>query len=159
VSIGVTPAARALIARDARDAAHQLLDRVETMYGDRLAVSDRKELLKLRARLAMKEGASEEQVHVLEETIALDPLDGEALMLLAQYRTGAGEIEAAADLYERAASLESFEAEAKLALGKLLVRQQRYAEALPLLRRVQVLEPRDTLQKYVEEVERLAQSR
>ena len=67
--------------------------------------------------------------------------------------------EKAAFYYERAASLEDFEAEAKVRHAQLLVGQSRYQEALPLLRRAQNLNPRDSVQEYLDQVERLAQVR
>jgi hypothetical protein len=57
------------------------------------------------------------------------------------------------------ASLEEFEAEAKVRHAQLLVKHGRYEEALPLLRHAQQLKPRDNLQDYLEQVERAAKSR
>jgi len=39
------------------------------------------------------------------------------------------------------------------------VSQGKYAEALPLLRRAQQLKPRENIQQYLEQVERVSQSR
>ena len=91
--------------------------------------------------------------------VALDPLDGEALILLGQHSSRAGEIEKAIFYYERAASLEKFEADAKVRHAQLLVKTGNYADALPLLRRAQQLKPRDNIQDYLEQVERVAKSR
>jgi tetratricopeptide (TPR) repeat protein len=86
-------------------------------------------------------------------------LDGEALILLGQHSSRAGETEKAIFYYERAASLEEFEADAKVRHAQLLVKHGRYEEALPLLHRAQQLKPRDNLQDYLEQVERAAKSR
>ena len=61
--------------------------------------------------------------------------------------------------FERAAGIEGFEADAKVRHAQLLVGQRRYAEALPLLRRAQAIQPRDNVQEYLEQVERAAQAR
>ncbi|MGQ0552969.1 MAG: tetratricopeptide repeat protein [Planctomycetota bacterium] len=152
-------AAKALTARGALAETRTLLQGLEAVHGARLALADRKDLLKLRARLAVAEGAGAEEVRVLEEIVALDPLDGDALLLLGQHSGRSGEAERAIFYYERAASLEAFEADAKVRHAQVLVGLGRYAESLPLLRRAQVLNPRENIQQYLEQVERVAQAR
>jgi tetratricopeptide (TPR) repeat protein len=152
-------AAKVLTARGALSQTQQLIERIEAVYGDQLDTSKRKDLLKLRARLAVANGASDEEVRVLEQIVALDPLDGEALILLGQHSSRAGEIEKAIFYYERAASLEAFEADAKVRHAQLLVKTGHYEAALPLLRRAQQLKPRDNIQDYLEQVERVAKGR
>ncbi|MDQ1271889.1 MAG: hypothetical protein QG591_519, partial [Planctomycetota bacterium] len=116
-------------------------------------------LLKLRARLAVAEGAGEEEARVLEEIVDLDPLDGDALILLGQHAGRSDNIEKAVFYYERAASIDKYEADAKVRHAQLLIGKNNYDEALPLLRRAQQLKPRDEVQKYLEQVERIAKSR
>jgi hypothetical protein len=43
--------------------------------------------------------------------------------------------------------------------AQLLVSKGRYGEALPLLRRAQTVQPRENVQQYLDQVERVAQSR
>ncbi len=93
---------------------------------------------------------------MLEEIVARDPLDGEALILLGQHCIRAGNTEKAIFYYERAESLEKFEADAKVRHAQLLVGSGQYDEALPLLRRAQQIDPRENVQKYLEQVERVA---
>jgi tetratricopeptide (TPR) repeat protein len=152
-------AAKVLTAHGAHAETRILLDAIETHRADRLETEERKEILKLRARIAMAEGAGEEEARILEEIVTLDPLDGDALILLGQYWSRMGETEKAIFHYERAASLEAFEADAKVRHAQLLVGESRYAEALPLLRRAQALKPRENVQEYLERVERVAQAR
>jgi tetratricopeptide (TPR) repeat protein len=107
----------------------------------------------------MAEGAgSAETVRVLEEIIKLDPLDGEALMLLGQ-NYAKEKPDQAIFYFERAANIESFEVNAKLRHAQVLVQMKRYADALPLLRRVQELKPREDVARYLEQVERAAKGR
>lgn len=152
-------AAKALAARSALAEASRLIAAIEAVHGERLSAADRKDLLKLRARIAVAQGAGGEEARVLEEIVALDPLDGEALILLGQHASRTGEPERAAFWYERAASLEAFEADAKVRHAQLLVGLGRYAEALPLLRRAQSIQPRENIQEYLVQVERVAQAR
>lgn len=150
--------ARVLAARGANPEARALIERIESGATDALEESARKDLLKIRARLAVAEGAGEEEVRVLEEIIELDPLDGDALILLGQNATRTGDIEKAIFYYERAAGIEAFEADAKVRHAQLLVRNGKYAEALPLLRRAQQVKPRDNVQEYLEQVESVAKN-
>lgn len=151
-------AAKVLAGRTALRETRQLIEHIEHLHGDRLASEDRKDLLKLRARLAVAEGSGEEEVRVLEEIVTLDPLDGEALILLGQHSNRTGDPEKAVFYYERAAHIEKHEADAKVRHAQLLVGQGKYEEALPLLRRAQMIKPRDNIQEYLEQVERVAKA-
>jgi tetratricopeptide (TPR) repeat protein len=152
-------AAQVLVARGALEQTNRLIARLATFPADELTKEQRKDLLKLRARIAVAEGSGEDEIEVLEEIVELDPLDGEALILLGQHQARAGEFEKAAFYYERAESLEKHEADAKVRHAQLLVQQSKYSEALPLLRRAQDLKPRDDVQKYLEQIERVAKTR
>jgi len=152
-------ASKVLITRGALDATKTLIQRIEELHGTKIGESDRKDLLKLRARIAVAEGAGAEEVRVLEQIVALDPLDGEALILLGQHAARNNDPEKAVFYYERAESLEKFEADARIRHAQLLVGQGKYNEALPLIRRAQELKPRDDVQRYLEQIERVAKSK
>ncbi|MBN1507681.1 MAG: tetratricopeptide repeat protein [Sedimentisphaerales bacterium] len=152
-------AAKVLVARGAIAETGQLIDRIEALYGDNLSKEDRKDLLKLHARIIVSKGSGEAEIAILEQIVALDPLDGEALILLGQHHARSGDVEKAVFSYERAESLEKYEADAKVRHAQLLVSQGEYAEALPLLRRAQDLKPRGDVQKYLDQVDRIAKSR
>ena len=102
--------------------------------------------------------ASEDSVRVLEEIVKLDPLDGEALMLLGQQAVQARDPDRALLYFERAASIESLEATARLRAAQTLVSMGRFQDAIPLLRRVQEIKPREDIARYLEQVERIARS-
>ncbi len=181
-------AAKALAARAAYTEMKELLDGIEKLRGDELADGERKDLLKLRARVAVAEGAGDEEARILEQIVKIDPLDGEALILLGQHSTRkwrqykADAATARADenrkqeaealarkadesfakaqfYYERAESLEDHEADALVRHAQLRVEAGKYSQAMPLLRRAQTLKHRDNVQKYLEQVERVAKSR
>src|SRR5690606_32707450 len=101
----------------------------------------------------------DDEAKILTEIVALDPLDGDALIKLGQYHARQGAIEQAVFHYERAAGITAFEADAKVRHAQLLVGQGKYGEAVPLLRRAQALRPRENIQQYLEQVERAAQAR
>lgn len=148
----------ALASRGANAEARQVADRMEAAFKDRLGEDDRRRILKVRARVASGEGNGDEAARVLAEIVALDPFDGDALVLLGQHYARAGELEKAAVYFERAANLEAFEPQAKLRLGQVMVQQAKYSEALPLLRRSQELKASEDLARYIEQVERLART-
>jgi tetratricopeptide (TPR) repeat protein len=148
-----------LAQRGALDQARILLARVKELQGQGMDDTSRMKMLKLEARMAVAEGESGGAVGVLEEIVALDPLDGEALILLGQHYARSDEPERAIFYFERAESLEEFEAEAKIRHAQVLVGQSKYGEALPLLKRANELEPRDDVARYMDQVERIARQR
>jgi tetratricopeptide (TPR) repeat protein len=152
-------AAKVLAARGALAETGELVERIQKLRGDRLETGVQKDLLKLRARLAVAKGAGDEEAKVLERIIALDPLDGEALLLLGQHSQRSGDMGKAVFYYQRAAAIEDYEADAKVRQAQVFVQTGKYAEALPLLRQAQDLKPREHVQKYLEQVERIARSR
>ena len=150
-------AAKILAGRGSLEQSKRILSRVAE-HQAALDPDNLKELLKLQARVAVAEGGSGDVVAILEKVVEVDPLDGEALMLLAQHY-GRNVPEKAIDYYERAANIEKYEAEAKLRHGQLLVGQAKYQDALPLLRRAYELKPRSDIEDYLKQVERIAKSR
>jgi tetratricopeptide (TPR) repeat protein len=151
-------AAKSIAANGAFEDVHCLIDAVEAIHGDTLSPLERKELLKLAARIAVAEGQGTEEARLLEEVVVLDPLDGDALILLGLHAARNGDQERGIFYLERAANIAGVEAEAKRRHGQLLVNRERYAEALPLLRRSQTLSPSNALGDYIEQVERVAKT-
>lgn len=150
----------ALAARGGATQARDLAARVRAAYGESMPDDDRKRLLKLQARLAMEHGDGDEQTAaVLEEVIRIDPLDGDALLLLGRYHAARRAHDQAIFYFERAASLEAFEARAKVHHAKSLLDLDRAAEALPLLRRAQEIKPREDMARWIEQVERTVRSK
>ncbi len=152
--------AELLVAHGANGQAQALAARIHQVWDDKLEDSDRHRLLKLEARVSMsKGGGTPETAAILEEIVKLDPLDGDALMMLGGHYSRQNEPDRAIFYYERAASLEAFEVNAKVRHAQLLVGLGRYSDALPLLRRAQEVKPRDDIARYLEQVERIAKAR
>lgn len=152
-------AAKVLTTRGAMDETRDIVAKIEEIHKDDLAPEDKKDLLKLQARLAVAAGAGEEEAKVLEQIVEIDPLDGEALILLGQHAGRANDDAKAVFYYERAEALPDYEADAKVRHAQLLIGKGKYDEALPLLRRAQQIKPRENIQKYLEAVERIAKSK
>ena len=150
-------AAGILASRGALNEAKRVLDRVAE-HKEALEKKELQEMLKLQARIAVADGGGDDVVKILEEVVDVDPLDGEAWILLGQHY-GRNDPEKAIMKYEMAASIEAYEAEAKLYHGQLLVGMAKYNDALPLLRRAYDLKPREDIADYIEQVERIAKTR
>lgn len=153
-------AAEYLAARGGAKQALQLTEHIRSTFGESIPAAERTKLLKLQARLAMAEGTGDEEAAAaLAELIRLDPLDGDALLLLGQYQQRKGEPDQAIFYFERAAGIEAFEARAKIYQAQVLVGLNRYPEALVLLRRAQEIKPREDIARYIEQVERISRQR
>jgi Flp pilus assembly protein TadD len=148
-----------LVARGALSEARELITLTRRETADRISDAEQRQLLKLDARVAAAEGQGAAAVKTLEEIVALDPLDGDALLLLGQHYSKQGDPARAQFSYERAANLAPFEADAKLRLAQLLVTQAKFAEAVPLLKRANELKPQESVARYLDQVERIAKSR
>lgn len=86
-----------------------------------------------------------------------DPLDGEALLLLADHHAGNGGRELAEMLLERAAKVDGTRAEALMSHGRLLVEDREYADGLKLIEQSLALQPRAGMEEYVAAVRRFAE--
>ena len=149
-----------LASRGGVAAANALIEVIKANAAETLSDAQRTKLLKLQARLAMSAGKGDDATAAaLEEIVQMDPLDGEALMLLGQHYNRAAKPDHAIMYYERAAGIDAFTANAKVKITQILVSQARFAEALPLLRDAQSLKPRDDVARYIEQVERASKSK
>ena len=151
-------AAEVLLAKQGYQAAREMLQKLGE--GDReLSASDRLRVLKLEARIGMAEGREAAAAELLARVAEQDPLDGETLLLLGGHHQKEGRPEKAAFYYETAGNIEAFEADAKVRLAQLYAGSGKYAEAIPLLKRAQELKPRDSVGKFLEDLERFLKSR
>jgi len=150
-------AANVMVLRGGYEAAGPLVAALRERFADSMSETQTKDLLKLQARLASAKGEGG-AAEALEEIVRLDPLDGEALILLGQEYRRTGDPIKAAFAFERAAAMDRFEAKAKRLHGQLLVSTGDYAAALPLLRRAQALEPSENLRSFIDQVERVGRT-
>ncbi len=151
-------AADILAGRGALAQAKNVARRIRSQLAAVLSEEETLNLSKLEARIAVAEGEGGEAVRILEEVVTRDPLDGAALMLIGQHYASAGDPERAIIYYERAAGIDRYEAPAKLRHAQVLVGQSRYEDAVPLLKRVQEIKPREQVSLLLAQVERLARA-
>ncbi|MEM1453447.1 MAG: tetratricopeptide repeat protein [Planctomycetota bacterium] len=137
-------------------AASQLLDGIEGYFDGRLEPETNATLLKLRAKIAARNGDAAGQVAALEEIVRNNPLDGDALILLGEALASSGRLEEGLMQFDVAARIDGFEARAKVEHGRTLVRNGRYAEAVPLLKASLQVEDSASVRRYLEGVEKAA---
>lgn len=150
---GVRPA-EILVSRGALPQAQTLLEKIRSL-GAPTGDAELK-LLKLEARVAMSTGRGDKGIATLEAIVQRSPLDGEALLLAGDYYARNGQPEKAEFRYDAAAKLEAHAPDAFLKHAQLKVQQQKYTEAVELLRRAQKAKPRDSVARYLERVEQVA---
>jgi tetratricopeptide (TPR) repeat protein len=152
-------AAEVLNARGAPAEAGILLEKLKAYTGGNLEPDKKKKMLKLEAKIASAQGKSAESAAVLEQILKDDPLDGDALLLLGQHYAKSNQPEKAIFLFERAEGMEPFEADARVRHAQVLVTSGKYEEAVPLLKRAQEIKARDSIARYLEQIERLLKTR
>lgn len=130
-----------------------------SLYQPELAVKENRKLRSAFQRtMAMAEletGESEAGAKRVEKLLTTNPLDGDALLLLAKFREEKDQTEEAIILLEQAAVIPEKKAMALLSHGRILVNQFRYEEALKLLDESFAIAPTDSLKIYIEAIREL----
>lgn len=156
---GPLRAAEILVGRDGLAPARDILSEVEVTAGNQLDEKAKLQILRLKSRIAKAEGRDEEAASMLERIVEIDPLDGDSLIMLGQHYAASSQNEKAKFLFERAANLDDFTADANVRLAQLLVSESKYGEAIPLLERAQQIKPRDSVAKFLDDLQRFVKSR
>jgi tetratricopeptide (TPR) repeat protein len=156
---GPLRAAEILLAKEGYDAARRLLEKVRKSRSGQMERADEIKVLKVEAKIGMAEGAEDTAAEVLKTVVEKDPLDGESLILLGQFHQRKGELEKAANLFETAIGIKAFEMDASVRLAQLKVGQGKYEEAIPLLKRAQAIQARDSVGRFLEDLERFMKTR
>lgn len=167
-------AGEVLAQRGAYAEAKQVLGGIDETFG-KLDEATHVRRMKTRARIAMAEEAFDEGVRILKEMVNANPLDGEALMQLAEHhykrasedRGPSEENRIQAIFYwERALKVAAVEAEAGVRLAQALLAQsaadadkskraEKVQRGIELLKRSQELKPRESVGRYLADLERM----
>ena len=150
--------AEIMTARGSYPQALAVIADIRKRFSGMLTDEQKLDILRLDARIyiALKKG--EEVIPILEQLIERDPLDGQALLLLAEFYSNKGDSAgyARADIfYDRAAKIRDWEEKALLAWARSYVSREKYGDAIPLLERLQVLDPQDHIARYLEQVRKV----
>ncbi|MEJ5237953.1 MAG: tetratricopeptide repeat protein [Limisphaera sp.] len=151
-------AAEVLLAQGQTAVVGALLDAIHRVEGA-LPPAVQNQRLRLHARWLWAEGKAEAALERLEECLRRFPADGQALLLAGDWYAHAGDREKAEFRYQAAAQIEAVAPDALVKHAQLLVRHQEYRRAAELLQRAQRLRPREPVQRYLDEVVKLATSR
>ncbi|MGF1483883.1 MAG: tetratricopeptide repeat protein [Opitutales bacterium] len=151
-------AAEVLLGRNALAESEQFIATLREKIGESLSPAQELAVLNLEAELALARGNDDEAAEKLERITEQDPLNGKALILLADYYAKNDEAAEAAFFYERAAKVAEFEARALTRHAQLLVSQSEFSAAANLLERAQLIDPRPNRGDYLLQVRRAARS-
>ncbi|MDQ8204693.1 tetratricopeptide repeat protein [Pelagicoccus sp. SDUM812003] len=149
---------RALAIRQAWSELDQLIAATRSAIGERLSPEEETTLLNYEAQVAMGTNDDDRAASILTEVVKSDPLNGQALLLLADYYSKQNEREKAVLYYERAQDVEETEVEALIQHARMLVRERDFAEAARLLGRAQSIQPQNNVEAFLVKVESAARS-
>lgn len=143
-----------MVGRGVFDESDALIKKIRSDFKD-LSRDEEIELLRLQAQIAMATGSPEQAVPILEKLVENDPLDGQALILLAEHYTGLDTPEgySRADLYyQRAEKVREYEVRALISWARSYVSRERFDKAIPKLERANTLENKEYITRYLQQV-------
>lgn len=149
---------RALAGRSAWAEADAVITRIHARSGDRPEGAPALELMNLEAQVALGRDDDARAAQILEGVVAKDPLNGRAILLLADFHAKQGGIERAELYYERAARVTETAPDALIQHARLLVSRRDFVRAAQLLSRAQGLRPQAHVATYLAKVEAAAQA-
>jgi tetratricopeptide (TPR) repeat protein len=155
---GLMRSAELLVARGGHQQGEQLLKQVRATLGRSLSDADKLFLQKIEARIAASKGEVGDAAMSLEQVVENNPLDAEALLLLANVYARRGENEKADFLFTRASRIRGSEAQALVQHGRFLVRSGKYTQGLSVLERAQSMRPDEHVSRFIEQVRAAARS-
>ncbi len=153
----ISRAIRAFVENEAWDEADRLAQVAARSMGDDISRDRQLELLNMQAEIQLGADNSDAAAETLEKIIEEDPMNGRAILLLAQYYSQKGEREQAGFLFERAAGIDDVAAMALLRHGQMLVELAQYSEAVKLIRGSLDLEYQPNVADYLRAIEEATQ--
>jgi tetratricopeptide (TPR) repeat protein len=148
---------RILIELQSYDQALAILDKIESSYSA-VDADDKRSILNLKAQVARATGDDELARTTLVAVLEQDPLNGDALLELADIYQSQDKIEEAIDMYERAERVKGFESQALIKHAQLLVREKEFSKAVPLLKESLTLVDDPRVARFLESVEQAARN-
>ncbi len=145
--------AKSLVNRGAWEQAETYLTSLENEKMSELSEADKLEVLNLKASTALGQGKSDEAAGILEKVVERDPLNGRALLLIAEYHWKNNDIERAEIYFGRAQKVEDTRVESLIQNARMLVSVKDYGKAAKLLNEAQLLNPQPHVGDYLAKVE------
>ncbi len=150
--------AETMTARGTYEQAKAVIADIESSFASKLNDENKLGILRLKAQIGLATDGGEKVIPILEELIERDPMDGQALLLLAEFNSNKGTVDgySRADLYyERATKVRDWEVKALVSWARSYVARERFGKAIPLLERVQVIAPQDYIGRYLDQVRKV----
>jgi len=151
-------AARILASRGAWAEADLYLKELNQRLSAKLPASGQSEVASLLAKVALARGEDDKAAAMLTKVLETDPLNGRALLLLADYHWKKGDRERADLHYTRAATVEDVRVEALLQHARMNVALKDFAAATKLLARAQSIKPQAHVGDFLAKVEAAARA-
>lgn len=142
-----------LIDRSLYTEAASYLRTLDTLLQSPLSQQLKTEKKILTARLEIHTGDPQKGLQQLEAVLDVDPLCGEALLAVADYKASQSALAEAEYYYERALSVSDFQVDALIGLARIAVQQGRFKQAIQHLKKAQNLRPRDDVRQYIASIE------
>lgn len=147
-----------LASRSAWNELDLLITAARDGLGDKLSPDNGKKLLNFEAQVALGLNEDERAASILKDVVETDPLNGQALLLLADYYNKQDGRETAELYYRRAADVSDTEVEALIQHARMLVRYREFSNAASLLNRAQAIKPQSNVATFLVKVESAARS-
>jgi tetratricopeptide (TPR) repeat protein len=144
---------RALVGRAAWTEAEAFLRKLDDDVSSRLSTEHQMEIMNLRASTAMGMGREGDAAEILGRVVDRDPLNGRALLLIAEYHWKNREHEQAEIYFNRAQKVESTRLDALVQNARMHVAIREYAKASRLLTEAQMVKPQQHVAEYLAKVE------
>ena len=106
------------------------------------------------AQIQLEIGDADRGAEMLREALKTDPLNGRSLLLLGEHHLRKADYEQSAIQFERALADPETKVEARVALGRLAVEQNRLKEALSHLSKAQNLRPNPDVERFLAAIQR-----
>lgn len=144
-----------LLARYLYSEAKSFLDAVWKVHKTSVDQETRLELFNLEAELQLAMGDDAAAAETLEKVVEVDPTNGRAFLLLGNYNWNLDQFEEATFYFEAAQEIDSTRYSALVDHARMCVQQKDYEKAIDLVRKAISIQPKESLEKYLEAVRRV----
>lgn len=151
-------AARILASRGAWSEADLYLKELNDRLAAKLPAAGQSEVAALLAKVALARGEDDKAATLLTKVLETDPLNGRALLLLADYHWKKNDRERADLYYTRAATVEEVRVEALVQHARMNVALKEFSAATRLLTRAQSIKPQPHVGDFLAKVEAAARA-
>ena len=144
-----------LISRGSFQDCFSYLEKIEKNFGPQYFKDDEKQLLLLKSEVLLATGRTEESTKILRSLVEKHPLEGKALIMLAQIAWNKQDFATASLYFERSSKIAKWEVESLVQHGRMLVETRNYEKAVRLLERAESIEPQPRVNRFLESIRNL----